>query len=171
MSNDGTATNNNTELLNQLGLSAEDLAAFKADQEAKRVESKRKELLKEFLEKDANSVVYKELYDKYGLKEMVDADPGILDNKTLFLRAAGLAKKDWEKKKQEEEQAKAAAAKPADTAVPSDQSKGSVANGQKVFDKGSMDVFHPEYLDKLDKNSAQYAFFKMNAPKQNEKWR
>lgn len=172
MSNENTATieGNTNDILAQVGLTADDLRAFKEEQAAKKVQKQRQELLKEYLEKDPNSEVYQELYKNHGLKEMVESDPTLLDNKTLFLRAAGLAKKEWEKaRKQEEEDAK----KEGDAQVkPPEDIKGTPVTGeQKEFDRSSLDVFHPEHLENLPKNSAQYHFFKMNAPKPTEKWR
>lgn len=172
MSNEQTTTTDqNAELLKQMGLDPEMLSELKKEQEAKRVEKQRKELLKEYLEKDSNSSVYKELYDKHGLKEMVEADPGILDNRTLFLRAAGLAKKDWEKKLAEEKAANEANKQKPDEKKPAEQGKLSGDGESREFKKETLDVFHPEFMDKLPKDSAQYHFFKMNQPKPNEKWR
>lgn len=155
-------------------MTPEELKDFREQRAKTALATKRQETLKEMLEKDEQKDVYSELYQKWGLKEMFDKEPELLDNKTLAIRAAGVCKKEMlaqQKMTEQEEKAKAAVAqKPADVTPPSDQTKGAPA-APKEFNKASKDVFHPEFLEKLPANSAQRAFFEMNKPKPNESWR
>jgi len=168
MTNDGIQGNEGL-------MTPEELQEFREQMATKKLERQRTSLLKEMLEKDEQKDVYSELYKSGGLKDMVDKDPSLLDNRTLFIRAAGLCKKDYQRRLEDEDRAKKeaevkaqAAAVPAD---PKGNNQPDNNSGKKDFDKASMDVFSKEHLESLPLKSSQRAFFEAMKPKNTEKWR
>lgn len=93
---------------NNYGLTEEEIKLFKQEVEQKKRLQNRQDILNNFLNDKDNKDAHKELYEKGGLKELIDGDPDILDTPTAFKIALKTSKDNYlrkldESKKKESE--------------------------------------------------------------------
>lgn len=101
MEND--VVNNKTN--NALGLSQEEIAMMKQKLAIEKQQTERKKKLDGMLNGE-NGEIYKELYSKHGLKEMIDSDPEILDSEAALRVAIGTAKNRYQVAQAQQEEKK-----------------------------------------------------------------
>jgi len=88
--------------VNNYGLTEDEIKAFKAKVAEENKVKNRQETLNKFLNDPENKDVHKELYDKGGLKSLLETDPDILDNQTAFKIALKTSKENYFRKLEDE---------------------------------------------------------------------